>query len=79
MARVVALACHILAVVVIAGSVAGRMAIVMGVVRLLLFYRLTLIGRILRTIGPRVLHRAVRVTVQRARGAAVALRSASRR
>ena len=77
MARVVALACHILAVVVIAGSVAGRMAIVMGVVRLLLFHRLLLIGRILQTIGPRVLRRAVRVTVQRARGAAVALRSAS--
>ncbi len=79
MARVFALARHILAVVVVTGSVTGRMTIVMGVVRLLLFYRLLLIGRILRTIGPSVLRRAVRVTVQRARGAAVALRSASRR
>ena len=79
MARVFALACRIRVAVVVAGSIAGRTTIVMGVVRLLLFYRLLLIGRILRTIGPSVLRRAVRVTVQRARGAAVALRSASRR
>ena len=66
-------------VVIVAGSVAGRTMIGVSVVRLLLFSRLLLIGRVLRTIGPCVLRRAVRVTVQRARGAAVALRSASRR
>jgi len=44
---------------------------------LLLFYQLLLIGQVLRTIGPRVLRQAVWVTVQRARGAAVALRLAS--
>jgi hypothetical protein len=66
-------------VVLVAGSVAGRTTIGVGVVRLLLFFRLLLIGRVLRTIGSRVLCRAVQVTVQRARGAAVALCSASRR
>ena len=66
-------------VVIVAGSVAGRTTIGVSVVRLLLFFRLLLIGRVLQTIGRRVLCRAVQVTVQRARGAAVALRSASRR
>ena len=77
MARVFALARHIRAVVFVAGSVAGRMTIVVGVVRLLLFYRLLLIGQVLRTIGPRMLRRAVWVTVQRARGATVAFCLAS--
>ncbi len=65
------------AVVVVSGSVAGQTTIVVGVLCLLLFYRLLLIGRILQTIGPRMLCRAVGVAVQRARSAAVALCSAS--
>ena len=79
-ARLFALARCLHAIVVLAGSVACRMAIVMGVVRLLPFHWLFwLVGRVLQTFGPRMLCRAIRITVQHAQGAAVALRSASRR
>ena len=76
MAQVFALDRRIRVVVVVAGSAAGRTMIVMGIVRLLLFYQLLLIGRVLQTIGPRMLRWAVRVTVQSAQDAVVALCSA---
>ena len=77
-ARILALARRIRVVVVVAGSVACRMTSVVGVVRLLPFCWLLLVGRVLQTLCPRVLRQAVREAVQHAQSATAAFCSASR-
>ena len=78
MARVFFLASWICAIVVVAGFIACRMATVVGVVCLLFFHRFLLICRVCWALLSCVLCRTVRMTVQPARGAAVALHLASR-